>query len=105
MGLVGFGRYVALVPHSIIVGFTIGIAVTIALSQAGEVLGLKAKLGYGFLDKCRGILANLREINVFALLLAGGTFLMIKYLLKVSILHPRPSDRDRRGHAALAPPC
>src|SRR5262245_49771354 len=31
MGLFGFGRYVALVPHSIIVGFTIGIAATIAL--------------------------------------------------------------------------
>src|SRR5262245_10703151 len=28
-GLVGFGRIVALVPHSIIVGFTIGIAFTI----------------------------------------------------------------------------
>src|SRR5918993_5660670 len=49
MGLMGFGRFVALVPHSIVIGFTIGIAVTIALSQVGEVLGLKAKMSYGFL--------------------------------------------------------
>ncbi|MCL4855324.1 MAG: hypothetical protein KJZ78_28510, partial [Bryobacteraceae bacterium] len=40
-GVVRLGRIVAKVPHSIVVGFTIGIAITIALSQIGEVLGLK----------------------------------------------------------------
>jgi MFS superfamily sulfate permease-like transporter len=90
MGLAGLGRFVAKVPHSIVVGFTIGIAVTIALSQVGEVLGLKAKLGYGFFAKCRDIAANVREFNVYALLLAAGTFAAIKYLLKVSIYIPAP---------------
>ena len=80
----------ALVPHSIVVGFTIGIAVTIALSQVGEVLGLKAKIGYGFLDKVQDIAANLDEFNAFALLLAAGTFLVTKYLLKVSVYIPAP---------------
>ena len=42
MGLTGLGKLASLVPHSIVVGFTIGIAVTIALSQVGEVLGLHA---------------------------------------------------------------
>jgi MFS superfamily sulfate permease-like transporter len=42
MGLTGMGKLANLVPHSIVVGFTIGIAVTIALSQVGEVLGLHA---------------------------------------------------------------
>ena len=42
MGLTGLGRLAKLVPHSIVVGFTIGIAVTIGLSQVGEVLGLHA---------------------------------------------------------------
>jgi len=42
MGASGLGRLANLVPHSIVVGFTIGIAVTIALSQVGEVLGLHA---------------------------------------------------------------
>ena len=90
MGLMGLGRFVALVPHSIVIGFTIGIAVTIALSQVGEVLGLKAKIGYSFLDKCRDIAANLHEFNAFALLLAAGTFFVIKYLLRVSIYIPAP---------------
>ena len=42
MGLTGMGKLANLVPHSIVVGFTIGIAVTIGLSQVGEVLGLHA---------------------------------------------------------------
>jgi MFS superfamily sulfate permease-like transporter len=90
MGLFGLGRYVALVPHSIVVGFTIGIAVTIALSQVGEVLGLKAKLGYKFLDKVQGIAAHANEVNWFAVLLAVLTFVVTKYLLKVSVFIPAP---------------
>jgi MFS superfamily sulfate permease-like transporter len=42
MGLTGMGKLANLVPHSIVVGFTIGIAVTIASSQVGEVFGLHA---------------------------------------------------------------
>ena len=42
MGLPGWASWRSFVPHSIVVGFTIGIAVTIALSQVGEVLGLHA---------------------------------------------------------------
>src|SRR5689334_12853461 len=38
-GMARLGRLSRLVPHSIVVGFTIGIAVVIALSQIGEVLG------------------------------------------------------------------
>src|SRR3712207_4361509 len=76
MGLARFGRIVALVPHSIVVGFTIGIAVTIALSQVGEVLGLHAKLGHTFLDKVRVIWAHRGEFNAYALLLALGTFVV-----------------------------
>jgi MFS superfamily sulfate permease-like transporter len=42
MGLTGLGKLAGLVPHSVVVGFTIGIAATIALSQMGEVFGLHA---------------------------------------------------------------
>ena len=90
LGVVRFGRIVARVPHSIIVGFTIGIAVTIALSQVGEVLGIQAKMGYGFLDKMQVIAANLGQISPFAIALGLGTFLLTKYLLKVSPFIPAP---------------
>lgn len=90
LGLARFGRIVARVPHSIIVGFTIGIAVTIAMSQAGEVLGITAKMGYGFFDKMQVIAANLNQISFYAIALGVGTFLITKYLLKVSPFIPAP---------------
>jgi MFS superfamily sulfate permease-like transporter len=90
MGLARLGRLSTLVPHSIVVGFTIGIAVVIALSQIGEVLGLKATLGYGFLDKVTGIAANIGSINIYAVILGLATFLITKYLLKVSPFIPAP---------------
>jgi MFS superfamily sulfate permease-like transporter len=90
MGLFGMGRFVSLVPHSIVVGFTIGIATTIALSQIGEVLGIKARLGYRFFDKCMDIWNHLGEWNVYALVLALATFVITKYLLKVSVYIPAP---------------
>jgi MFS superfamily sulfate permease-like transporter len=90
MGLFGLGKYVALVPHSIVVGFTIGIAVTIALSQIGEVLGLKAKLGYKFLDKLEGIREHAHELNWYAVGLAALTFAITKGLLRVSVYIPAP---------------
>jgi sulfate permease, SulP family len=90
MGLGRLGRMVAKVPHSIVVGFTIGIAITIALSQIGELLGLRAKLGYKFFDKVQGIAANVGELNLYALALGLITFVITKYLLKVSPYIPAP---------------
>src|SRR5262245_33466793 len=90
LGVTRMGRIVAKVPHSIIVGFSIGIAVTIAMSQIGEVLGIKAEMGYGVLDKLRVIAANLDSINVYAVLLGLITFLLTKYILKISVFIPAP---------------
>src|SRR5215470_16006729 len=59
MGVARLGRLSSYVPHSIVVGFTLGIAIVIASSQIGEVLGLKASLGYSFFDKLGGIITNL----------------------------------------------
>ena len=89
-GVARLGRIVAKVPHSIVVGFTIGIAITIALSQVGEVLGLKAKLGYAFFDKVATIAANLDTINLYAVVLGLATFALTKTILKVSVFIPAP---------------
>lgn len=90
MGLARLGRLSTLVPHSIVVGFTMGIAVVIALSQIGEVLGLKVDLGYSFFDKIARIAANLGSINIYAVIIGLVTFLITKYLLKVSPFIPAP---------------
>ena len=81
-GLARLGRLVALVPHSIVVGFTIGIAVVIATSQIGEMLGLPKKLGTSFLDKLSGISDQIGYFNIHALAIALLTFAAIKFLLR-----------------------
>jgi MFS superfamily sulfate permease-like transporter len=89
-GLARWGRIVTKVPHSIVVGFTIGIAFTIALSQAGEILGIKAKMPTHFFEKIGTIASHASEINVYAIILGLVTFLLTKYLLKVSPFIPAP---------------
>lgn len=90
LGIFRAGTFVARVPHSIVVGFTIGISLTIALTQIGDLLGIKAKLPYPLIDKIPVIAANIGEFNIFAVLLAVGTFLITKYLLRISFYIPGP---------------
>lgn len=89
-GVARLGRVVAQVPLSIIVGFTIGIAVTIALSQIGEVLGLSVTLPYAFTEKLQVIAANAGQISVYAIGIGVLTWAITKGLLKVSIFIPAP---------------
>jgi SulP family sulfate permease len=90
MGVARLGALVAKVPHSIVVGFTIGIAVVIATSQLGEVLGISAKLGGSLPEKLMGVAAHIDQFNIFALGIALLTFALIKILLKVSVYIPAP---------------
>jgi SulP family sulfate permease len=88
--LLGWGKVGNLVPHSIVVGFSIGIAVTIALSQCGEFLGLKTAVTGGFLAKLQIIGENLNQANGSAMFLGLLTFVIIRMLLNVSIYIPAP---------------
>ena len=90
MGLARLGRIVALVPNSIVVGFTIGIAVVIALSQVEQVLGLKVRLGQGLITKLRGIGENLDQVSIYAIVIAAATFAITKIVLKMSRFAPGP---------------
>ena len=91
MGLGGMGDFInRLVPHSIVVGFTIGIALTIAFTQIGDVLGLTAKIPNAFLQKISAISSNLDQFNIYAVLIAVGTFLLCKYLLRYAAYIPGP---------------
>ena len=90
MGLLKMGKLVSLVPHSIVVGFTIGIAIVIAFSQIGEVLGLPHKLGYNFTEQIPKIALHIADTNFYAVAIAVITFLLCKMLLKVSIYIPAP---------------
>lgn len=90
MGLLKMGKVVALVPHSIVVGFTIGIAIVIGFSQLGEVLGLPQRLGYNLREQIPNMAAQIQHTNFYAIAIAAITFLLCKYLLKLSIFIPAP---------------
>jgi SulP family sulfate permease len=89
-GVFKFGKIVELVPHSIVVGFTIGIAIVIAFSQLGEIFGFKEKLGYGLLGQISKTFQFIDQINYYALALALITFIICKTLIKVSTFIPAP---------------
>jgi MFS superfamily sulfate permease-like transporter len=81
---------VARVPDSIVVGFTIGIAIVIGMSQVEQVLGFTTKLEGGLASKVQGIVANIGEFSIYAFVIAVMTFLVTKYLLKISRFIPAP---------------
>ncbi|MGE0450170.1 MAG: SulP family inorganic anion transporter [Vicinamibacterales bacterium] len=89
MGLAGMGRIVKLVPNSIVVGFTVGIGITIALTNLDAVLGIRVE-GGGLLNVLGGIAGNITQVNVYALAIGLMTFLMTRYLLRISIFIPAP---------------
>lgn len=90
MGLAGLGKVVQRVPASIVVGFTIGIGVTIAMTNLGEMFGYHTSLKGNLASKLQGLWEYRGEFNAYALAIALMTFLLIKGLLRVSIFIPAP---------------
>jgi SulP family sulfate permease len=90
IALLGWGKVGNLVPHSVVVGFSAGIAVTIALTQFGEVLGLKTAVTGSFFQKLTTIVAHIHETNGTAIFLGLAIFVITKILLGISIYIPAP---------------
>lgn len=96
MGIFGVGKHAKLVPNSIIVGFTVGIAIAIALTNLKDILGLDTyqvligESSSSFIEKIFFMLGHLNLINLWTVLLGVLTFVLAKYLLKLSIYIPGP---------------
>ena len=101
-GITKLGRVISKVPHSIIVGFTIGIAIVIAFSQMGEVFGFKDKIGYSLAEQLQKTAQYMPTMNIYAVILALITFAICKTLLKVSTYIPAPLIALIFGYAAAA---
>ncbi|MDB5939462.1 MAG: sulfate transporter [Polaromonas sp.] len=68
LGFFKLGTLVRYVPVSIVVGFTNGIAVLIALSQVKDLLGLQiAKMPADFFSQLKAIALNIGTLNPYAL--------------------------------------
>lgn len=90
MGLLGWGKVAKYVPNSIVVGFTIGIAVVIAMSNFGEALGLHLPLKGSIVKKVQVIAERAGDINWWAFAIAAFTFAATRLLLRISIFIPAP---------------
>jgi SulP family sulfate permease len=99
MGIYGFGRFAKLVPNSIIVGFTVGIAVAIALTNLEDVLGIESfrdllgqdeEIKGGIVHNLKSAFQNLDKINLWSIFLGLLTFALAKGLLRISIFIPGP---------------
>ncbi|MBL8290888.1 MAG: SulP family inorganic anion transporter [Bryobacterales bacterium] len=89
-GLLGLGKIARHVPNSIIVGFTVGIGITIAATNLYDVLGIQAKSGPGLIAKLAGVVEHAGSANIFALVIGLLTFGLTRYLLRLSIYIPAP---------------
>lgn len=72
LGLFRLGTLVRYVPVSVVIGFTNGIAVLIAMSQVRDLLGLEiAKMPGSFFGQMNALAQNIGSVNPFALGLGG----------------------------------
>jgi len=99
MGVFGFGKYAKLVPNSIIVGFTVGIAVAIGLTNLEEILGIESfsdmmgqdeDIKGGLIHNIYTVAQNLDQMNIWSIMLGLLTFGLTKGLLRISIFIPGP---------------
>lgn len=72
LGLFKLGALVRYVPVSVVIGFTNGIAVLIALSQLRDLLGLQVdKMPASFFGQMRTLATHADSVNPWAVLLGG----------------------------------
>lgn len=110
-GLAGVGKYAKLVPNSIVVGFTVGIAVAIALTNFEDILGIEnfrdtmsqdEEIKGGLLHNIQLAFGSISKINIWSVVIGLGTFALTKTLLKVSIFIPAPLIAIASATAATA---
>lgn len=89
-GFFKLGRFAEKLPYSIVVGFTIGIALIIIFSQAGPALGFKERTGYNIIDHTLYLYKNIDRINFSAAVMAVLTIVFCKTFEKLSDFIPGP---------------
>lgn len=82
LGLVRFGALVNFVSHSVVLGFTLGAAVVIALGQLPNLLGIELASQATALKTLQDLLSHAGEIDLPALTLGLAT-LLLGVLLKL----------------------
>lgn len=78
MGLFKIGSFIRFIPISIVIGFTNGIAVMIALSQVKDFLGLQIeKMPADFFHQIQTLYSNISSLNFYALAMGLASLLIV----------------------------
>lgn len=78
MGFARLGAVIKFIPHPLIIGFTSGIAVIIFSSQVKDFLGLKmGAVPVDFVEQWLAYFKNIPSVNVYAILIAAATVIII----------------------------
>ncbi len=85
MGLVRLGSVIKFIPHPLIVGFTSGIALIIFSSQIKDFFGLQmGTVPAEFTDKWSEYFTHFRSVNLYALVIGGGTIILTMGFSKIT---------------------
>lgn len=85
MGVLKLGDLIKYVPHTITVGFTSGIAITLLSTQIKDFLGLNIEnVPAEFIPKWQSYFSNMGTLNIAALLVGIGCILIMVYWPRVN---------------------
>ena len=108
MGLTGLGSLIRFIPIAIVIGFTNGIAVTIALSQLRDFFGLRIEhMPADFFSQVSAIAHNAGSVNVTALALGCATLAVIlawPRLMDALGWHELPAEHVPGAEAPMGTP-
>lgn len=91
LGITRMGRLIQFVPYPVVLGFTAGIAVVIAVLQFPDFLGLETgKLGENFVDNVSIIIASIPTLNPMELSIGLFTLLVMIFWPRLQIAIPAP---------------
>jgi SulP family sulfate permease len=95
LGWLRLGALVRYIPVSIVIGFTNGIAVLIAISQVKDLLGLRMdRVPADFFSQASAISTHLRDVNPYALGLGLASFLGLMFWARMAAFPHLPPTAD-----------
>lgn len=77
--LAGGAHLIRLIPESVLVGFTTGVAILIAVMQLDEALGMHPTRATGFISQFGEIFAHWRDLQWPAIAVAVGTAAIVEF--------------------------
>lgn len=88
MGLARLGELANFISHSVMVAFSAGAALLIASGQLKTALGLPSSQAQGFFPQIDHVIHNFSQLNIWCLLVSGGTILLILLFKRISRRFP-----------------